>query len=64
MTDQPVHTQILTAVIASGAVLMLDLATAVGRTVGMGREEVIAAVWDLVHDDRLTYSADARVRLP
>jgi hypothetical protein len=59
----PLHTAILSEVRRTGQPLMNDLVDAVAHYAPT-REHAVAAVAELVQDDRLTYSADARLRIP
>lgn len=41
---------------------MFDVLSQVTDSCAVDREEVVAALWDLVSDGRLVYSADATVK--
>ncbi len=58
----PLHDAIFAEVTRARQPLMNDLADVV-QSRAANRDDVIAAVWELIDDGRLTYSADARVRL-
>ncbi len=59
-----VHHLLLEKVAAEGRVRLRDLVEAVGKQSRTDVQEVTAAVWDLVQEDKLQYGADAYVTVP
>jgi hypothetical protein len=56
-----VHGELIDVVSSQDRVRLLELVERVGRKLGVNSEQVTAAVWDLVQEDRLRYGADAYV---